>query len=88
MNTIRRYAADDAHVIYGTAYDESLGDQLRVTVIATGLSSAARRAENRPPTLNVVQPPGEQRDGRDRDSGVPAQAGRLRAAMAVIGEGR
>ncbi|MCC7152329.1 MAG: cell division protein FtsZ [Rubrivivax sp.] len=56
MNTIRRYAADDAHVIYGTAYDESLGDQLRVTVIATGLSSA-RRAESRPPTLNVVQPP-------------------------------
>jgi cell division protein FtsZ len=45
MNTIRRYAADDAHVIYGTAYDEALGDQLRVTVIATGLSSVARRAE-------------------------------------------
>jgi cell division protein FtsZ len=42
MNTIRRYAADDAHVIFGTAYDESLGDQLRVTVIATGLSSLAR----------------------------------------------
>ena len=42
MNTIRRYAADDAHVIYGTAYDESLGDQLRVTVIATGLSSVRR----------------------------------------------
>ena len=48
MNTIRRYAADDAHVIFGTAYDESLGDQLRVTVIATGLSSA-RKA--------VIQPP-------------------------------
>jgi len=43
MNTIRRYAADDAHVIYGTAYDESLGDQLRVTVIATGLSPAKRQ---------------------------------------------
>jgi cell division protein FtsZ len=43
MNTIRRYAADDAHVIYGTAYDESLGDQLRVTVIATGLSPQQRR---------------------------------------------
>jgi cell division protein FtsZ len=42
MNCIRRYAADDAHVIYGTAYDESLGDQLRVTVIATGLSPAKR----------------------------------------------
>jgi cell division protein FtsZ len=47
MNTIRRYAADDAHVIYGTAYDDSLGDHLRVSVIATGLSSAARRAESR-----------------------------------------
>ena len=43
MNTIRRYAADDAHVIYGTAYDESLGDQLRVTVIATGLSPQRRQ---------------------------------------------
>jgi cell division protein FtsZ len=58
MNTIRRYAADDAHVIYGTAYDESLGDHLRVTVIATGLSSVARRAEHRGPSgLSVVQPP-------------------------------
>jgi cell division protein FtsZ len=42
MNCIRRYAAEDAHVIYGTAYDESLGDQLRVTVIATGLSPTRR----------------------------------------------
>jgi cell division protein FtsZ len=42
MNTIRRYAAEDAHVIYGTAYDESLGDKLRVTVIATGLSPGQR----------------------------------------------
>ena len=23
MNTIRRYAADDGHVIFGTAYDET-----------------------------------------------------------------
>ncbi len=43
MNAIRRYASDDAHVICGTAYDESLGDQLRVTVMATGLSGARRR---------------------------------------------
>jgi len=61
MNTIRRYAADDAHVIYGTAYDEGLGDQLRVTVIATGLSSVARRSENRiAPPLSVVQPHAQQ----------------------------
>jgi cell division protein FtsZ len=54
MNTIRRYAADEAHVIYGTAYDETLGDQLRVTVIATGLSTV-RKAVGQPP-LSVVQP--------------------------------
>jgi cell division protein FtsZ len=38
MNTIRAYASPDAHVIYGTAYDDSLGEKIRVTVVATGLS--------------------------------------------------
>ncbi|MEO6744283.1 MAG: cell division protein FtsZ, partial [Caldimonas sp.] len=51
MNCIRRYAADDSHVIYGTAYDEGMGDALRVTVIATGLSPT-RRAQQ--PTISVV----------------------------------
>ena len=54
MNTIRTYASPDAHVIYGTAYDESLGDQIRVTVVATGLSrQGARRAA--PPQLQVLR---------------------------------
>jgi|LauGreDrversion4_2_1035121.scaffolds.fasta_scaffold85045_2 cell division protein FtsZ len=55
MNTIRMYAADDAHVIFGAAYDESLGDQLRVTVIATGLSGATRR-QQAPITLVQAAP--------------------------------
>jgi cell division protein FtsZ len=61
MNTIRRYAADDAHVIYGTAYDESLGDQLRVTVIATGLNPARRQQQQTP--MQVVH--SAQRTGTD-----------------------
>ncbi len=53
MNTIRAYASEDAHVIYGTAYDESLGEQIRVTVVATGLSKqGARRAA---PALQVMR---------------------------------
>ncbi len=45
MNTIRAYASPDAHVIYGTAYDDMLGDDIRVTVVATGLSrQGVRRA--------------------------------------------
>jgi cell division protein FtsZ len=52
MNTIRTYAAPDAHVIYGTAYDDSLADEIRVTVVATGLSRAgSRRAA---PNLQVM----------------------------------
>lgn len=54
MNTIRAYASPDAHVIYGTAYDDNLGDQIRVTVVATGLSRQGVR-----PKLQVM--PTEQR---------------------------
>ncbi|MDZ7813127.1 MAG: cell division protein FtsZ [Ideonella sp.] len=64
MNTIRRYAAEDAHVIYGTAYDDSLGDQLRVTVIATGLSSNAKR-QQAPLTVVQSEPVAFQRTGTD-----------------------
>jgi cell division protein FtsZ len=73
MNCIRRYAADDAHIIYGTAYDDGLGDQLRVTVIATGLSSIARRSESRPsaPPLSVVQPAHSQATLRSGTDGLP-----------------
>src|SRR5659263_90502 len=53
MNTIRAYASPDAHVIYGTAYDDNLGDQIRVTVVATGLSrQGARRTA---PPLQVLR---------------------------------
>jgi len=61
MNTIRRYAAEDAHVIFGAAYDESLGDQLRVTVIATGLAQA-KRAQT---PMTVVHSQPLQRTGTD-----------------------
>lgn len=52
MNTIRAYASDDAHVIFGTARDDSLGDNIRVTVIATGLDGRARKQKQ--PELRVM----------------------------------
>jgi cell division protein FtsZ len=52
MNTIRAFASSEAHVIYGTAYDDSLGDQIRVTVVATGLAQTGRRQA---PTLQVLR---------------------------------
>ncbi len=48
MAAIRGYAADDATVIFGTVYDDSLGDALRVTVVATGL--------NHPQAIQKSQP--------------------------------
>jgi cell division protein FtsZ len=48
MAAIRGYAADDATVIFGTVYDESLGDALRVTVVATGLNNPQARQHHQP----------------------------------------
>ena len=53
MNTIRAYAAPDAHVIYGAAYDDNLGDEIRVTVVATGLSRHGMRRTA--PPLQVLR---------------------------------
>ena len=45
MGAIRGYAAEDATVIFGTVYDETLGDALRVTVVATGLNGGKRKEQ-------------------------------------------
>lgn len=73
MSTINLYASPEAHVIYGAAYDESLGEEIRVTVIATGLSRQNARRQN----IQVVQ--GGLRTGTDNvayqmPSSVPTMA--------------
>jgi len=45
MNTIRAYASSEAEAIYGAAYDDSLGDAIRVTVVATGLPHQGTRRQ-------------------------------------------
>jgi cell division protein FtsZ len=44
METIRAFAADDATIIFGTVYDDALEDEIRVTVVATGLGRSRRAA--------------------------------------------
>lgn len=53
MNTIKGFTADDATVIVGTVIDEALGDNLRVTMVATGLGSPVNRQQQKP--LQVVK---------------------------------
>ena len=65
MSTINAYASPDAHVIYGAAYDDTLGEDIRVTVVATGL---ARQNARRQP-MSVVQ--GGLRTGTDGMYAMP-----------------
>ena len=48
MNTIRAFAADDATIIYGGVYDDKLGEDLRVTVVATGLGQPIAVRQSKP----------------------------------------
>ncbi len=53
MNTIRSFTAEDATVIFGTVFDSTLQDELRVTVVATGLGSLVNRQQSKP--LSIVK---------------------------------
>jgi len=54
-NVVRAFAADDATVVVGTAIDEALEGELRVTVVATGLGQ--QQAQNKLRTVETgIQP--------------------------------
>ncbi|MDP2135396.1 MAG: cell division protein FtsZ, partial [Sulfuritalea sp.] len=54
MKTIRQYTAPEATVICGAVFDEAMEDQLRVTVVATGLGVVGVR-EAAKPSMRVVE---------------------------------
>jgi cell division protein FtsZ len=45
INTIKQFCADDATIIHGTVYEESMTDRLRVTVVATGIGRTQRKPQ-------------------------------------------
>jgi cell division protein FtsZ len=45
MDTIRAFAAEDSTVIFGTVCDEAMGEELRVTVVATGLGRSSAKKQ-------------------------------------------
>ena len=53
MNAIRAYASPEANIIFGTVNDPTMGDSLRVTVLATGLSRG--KADKAAPELTVIR---------------------------------
>ena len=51
---IQKEVHEDANIIWGTAIDDSMGDELRITVIATGINS---REDRVPVELDKFRPP-------------------------------
>jgi cell division protein FtsZ len=50
MNTVKELTAEDATVIVGTVIDEGMNENLRVTLVATGLGSVTQ-TQSRPLTV-------------------------------------
>ncbi len=81
VDLITEKANDDAHVITGFIIDPSMGDEVRVTVIATGFARnddvAARIVEaataSATPTLNVAKNPAKPMEVRKNDEGNISQ---------------
>ncbi|MBI1965419.1 MAG: cell division protein FtsZ [Betaproteobacteria bacterium] len=87
MGTIGAFAAEGAHKIVGTVYDETLDDSLRVTIVATGLGKPAARqqkpltvvsaktgTDNQPIEVDygALEMPAVMRSRRNRDATVEA----------------
>ena len=61
-DTVEEFASDGATVVVGTVIDDDMADQLRVTVVATGLGRSEDMISLSTPTKvvdNAVQPGGE-----------------------------
>jgi cell division protein FtsZ len=56
-NVIKQFASDDATVVVGTVIDPDMSNQIRVTVVATGLGKPVARAVAQPPAQTAVPPP-------------------------------
>ena len=54
-NTVKEFASRDATVVVGTVIDPEMHDELRVTVVATGLGSQLEKKEEKPEPVKLVQ---------------------------------
>jgi cell division protein FtsZ len=85
MNIIRTFAAEDATIIYGGVYDDSLAEDLRVTVVATGLGLGSVARQQKPQL--VLNNATGQKTGTDNGPG-PVDYHQLEQVPAVIRRNR
>ena len=79
--TVKEFAREDATVVVGTVIDPEMHDELRVTVVATGLGEEEEIELSNTPELEVVAPPqladtqtesGEDVEEKNRYAGLDA----------------
>jgi cell division protein FtsZ len=87
MNTVRGFAAEDATIIFGAVYDDTVADNLRVTVVATGLGQPQLAQKAKPQPQLVVS-----RTGTDHHHhhafAAPVDYGAIESAPAVFRRNR
>jgi cell division protein FtsZ len=77
MAAVRAFAAPDAAIAQGIAYDDAMGDELRVTVVATGLGKNKAN-------ISLVQPQQVLRTGT---YGAPVMSGTTTVSAGGMGMG-
>jgi cell division protein FtsZ len=81
---VKALAAEDATVVVGTVIDPEMKDELRVTLVATGLGNPARPVQQERPSVRVVDAPptrrmavGSDLEGLDRPTALRRGDGNL-----------
>ena len=71
-DTVKQFASDDATVVIGTVIDPEMTDEIRVTVVATGLGQAVGLAEKPMKVVRKVPPPVVKREVNFNELEKPA----------------
>lgn len=79
-----QFAVEDATVIVGSVFDEGMGEDLRVTIVATGLGSPVERKQSKP----VLAYDEQKRTGTHDEPVLAVNYRELDAIPAVIRSGR
>ncbi|MBY0515813.1 MAG: cell division protein FtsZ [Bacteriovoracaceae bacterium] len=74
VTLIMQAADEDAEIIFGTVIDDTIGDSIKITVIATGLRTEAKLEDVAPSYLKQSAPTKERRDEVRMASKLPEAA--------------
>jgi cell division protein FtsZ len=86
MNTIREYTAEDSTVIFGAVFDENMNEDLRVTMVATGLGMPSQARQPKPLVIVKTGTDSYAHETGYADSDSPAviRSGRRAAAVEAM----